>query len=159
MAEPGCRFTSARFPILFPLSSTTWIWVSSLPVILKETNLPTLVTHFQDNDYVLTPGEWCLWLRLLTRLLADIHVFLLRMQHVCMSSRPSLCAWEGKFFHGALIQIPQVSFSRIWRGFLAPWKPPKTPPSGLVTPETPPPQILSIWCNHQRKVRNKNASN
>ena len=62
-----------------------------------------------------------------------------------MSSPPSLCAWEGKFFHGALIQIPHVSFSKIRGGFLAPWMPPKTPPSGLVTPETPPPLRSSVY--------------
>lgn len=57
MAKPGFERRSARFQILFSFSSSARIWVSSLPVILKETLLlssayrtmtmfPPLVTDF-----------------------------------------------------------------------------------------------------------------
>lgn len=116
MAEPGCRFTSARFPILFPLSSTTWIWALSSASHFKgnkpanSSPLPgqRLCSHSRWMMSLAQIGNW---------LLADTQssfgdaacAYALTLILVCWRANSSICA---------LIQILRYLFLESGRGLL-----------------------------------------
>lgn len=142
-AEPGFKFKSARFQILFPFSSTTLTWVSFLPAIFKEKLL--LSSTYGTMTMLLPLVVRFFGLRLVTSVLLRTQVFLPTVVHVGEPSFPSLCPWERKFSSSAVIQIPQASFAGVLGGSSTPLKPPKRPQSELVTLEAPPPPRLSLY--------------